>query len=174
MLHGEVLDLNKYVSSDKEFIPDSELKLKKYYNLEVRTSLGVFATDATGRKGHREYHLVLLEDNSLMAVTVFSNDSDSAVLKEMSSEILNTGKTNYFVKCTGKLNQLTSFENDYENYIKDLKAKGILDDSVIVRHIVLNQPNGGRIHLWLLLGVLIISIILFIKNIIEASHRKSS
>ena len=65
-------------------------------------------------------------------------------------------------------------ENDYENYIKDLKAKGILDDSVIVRHIVLNQPNGGRIHLWLLLGVLIISIILFIKNIIEASHRKSS
>ena len=100
-----------------------------------------------------------MEDNSVIAVNTNKFEQTSELIDFIASEYKKNGRVTIKGDVVGFLKPIDSLEKSYNEYIDALKNDNILDDSVTVRHLVLETDYPRfeqKSEFWICLGILAI------------------
>lgn len=139
---GEVYNMNSIIESSDVPVEDSRFKQREWYKLNISVAYGPFDYYTTGRSHTKYYrYLVLLEDNSIIAVQTKEHEQATDIVDFIASEYRKNDCITVKGDVEGYLRSIGSSESLYNQYIQELKDKNLLNDSAIVRSLLLDTSH---------------------------------
>ncbi len=141
---GEVYNMNSIIRSSSEVVPDSRFQQKEWYKLNLHTAYGPFISQFYSKRTDLYTYVVLLEDNTVIAVKTEDKSQITEILDRINKECTNNGFSSIDTEIEGYLKPIGTLDYSYNNYIKELKDKKLLDDSVRVRSLLLDTSHSKQ------------------------------
>ena len=145
MFEKDTIDLDHYISS--KMSGKNDIPIDKRVTVNIRACYGPFCHSRGAGNGDSDYYVVKLECGSYVAVK--SSAFNDVRFKRMVETTTYKGELSGDYKYVGYLRDLNDDANEeYKNYVKELKKDGLIKGNKKVIHAVVNTANG-RMFLWL-------------------------